>query len=43
MEVKRFVSRDTIDMATGRPEGAKFTSLDNLVIDTESSMYIVDD
>mgnify|MGYP003435105613 CR=1 FL=1 len=43
MEVKRFVSRDTIDMATACPEGAKFTSLDNLVIDTESSMYIVED
>jgi len=41
--VKLFVSRDTIDMATGLPVGTAFTSPDNIAIDAEGNMYIVED
>ena len=43
LEVRLFASRDTIDMATGLPVGAEFTSPDNLAIDAESNMYIIED
>lgn len=43
LEVKLFVSRDTIDMATGLPVGTEFTSPDNLAIDSESNIYVVED
>jgi secreted PhoX family phosphatase len=42
-EVKLFVSRDTIDMATGAPAGAQFTNPDNLAIDADGNIYIVED
>jgi len=41
--VKLFASRDTLDMATGQPVGAAFTSPDNLAIDADGNMYIVED
>jgi len=41
--VKLFVSRDTLDMATGAPVGTQFTSPDNLAIDADGNMYIVED
>jgi hypothetical protein len=41
--VKLFVSRDTIDMATGLPVGAAFTSPDNIAIDAKGNIYIVED
>lgn len=41
--VKLFVSRDTIDIATGLPVGDAFTSPDNLAIDNDGNMYIVED
>jgi hypothetical protein len=41
--VKLFVSRDTIDMATGLPVGTAFTSPDNVAIDAKGNMYIVED
>jgi secreted PhoX family phosphatase len=42
-KVKLFASRDTIDMATGKPAGAQFTNPDNLAIDADGNMYIVED
>mgnify|MGYP001153488642 FL=1 len=41
--VKLFVSRDTLDMASGKPVGAPFTSPDNLAIDADGNLYIVED
>lgn len=41
--VKLFVSRETMDMATGAPVGTQFTSPDNLAIDADGNMYIVED
>lgn len=42
-EVKLFVSRDTLDIATGLPVGNAFTSPDNLAIDSNGNIYIVED
>ncbi len=41
--VKLFASRDTPDMATGRPVGTSFTNPDNLAIDADGNLYIVED
>jgi len=41
--VKLFVSRDTIDIATGKPVGTAFTSPDNLAIDADGNIYIIED
>jgi len=41
--VKLFASRDTLDMATGRPAGSAFTNPDNLAIDADGNLYIVED
>jgi secreted PhoX family phosphatase len=41
--VKLFVSRDTIDIATGLPVGNAFTNPDNLAIDTDGNIYVVED
>lgn len=41
--VKLFVSRDTIDIATGLPVGNAFTNPDNLAIDSNGNIYIVED
>jgi secreted PhoX family phosphatase len=41
--VKLFVSRDTRDMATGKPVGSAFTNPDNLAIDADGNMYVVED
>jgi secreted PhoX family phosphatase len=41
--VKLFVSRDTMDMATGAPVGDAFTSPDNLAIDADGNLYIIED
>ncbi|WP_265946216.1 alkaline phosphatase PhoX [Dechloromonas sp. A34] len=41
--VKLFVSRDTPDMATGKPVGDQFTAPDNLAIDADGNIYIVED
>src|SRR5512139_319591 len=41
--VKLFASRDTTDMATGRPVGGAFTNPDNLAIDAKGNIYIVED
>jgi uncharacterized protein len=41
--VKLFVSRDTIDIATGLPVGDAFTNPDNLAIDANGNIYIVED
>jgi uncharacterized protein len=41
--VKLFVSRDTIDKATGVAVGTDFTSPDNLAIDADGNIYIVED
>ncbi len=42
-EVKLFVSRDSIDMATGAAVGNQLTSPDNLAIDAEGNIYVVED
>lgn len=42
-KVSLFVSRDTIDLATGQPVGAVFTNPDNLAIDADGNIYIVED
>ena len=41
--IYKFVSRDTIDIATGLPVGNAFTNPDNLAIDANGNMYIVED
>ncbi len=41
--VKLFVSRDTIDIATGLPVGNAFTNPDNLAIDADGNIYVVED
>ena len=41
--VKLFVSRDTIDLATGAAVGSAFTNPDNVAIDTDGNIYIVED
>lgn len=41
--VKLFASRDTPDLATGRPVGSAFTNPDNLAIDADGNIYIVED
>jgi hypothetical protein len=41
--VRLFASRDTPDMATGRPAGRAFTNPDNLAIDAKGNLYIVED
>lgn len=41
--VKLFASRDTKDMATGKPVGTPFTNPDNLAIDADGNIYIVED
>ena len=41
-EVKLFASRDTKDMASGKPAGSQFTSPDNLAIDAAGNIYIVE-
>ena len=41
--VRLFASRDTKDMATGRPVGSAFTNPDNLAIDAKGNIYIVED
>lgn len=42
-KVSLFVSRDTIDLGTGKPVGATFASPDNLAIDADGNIYIVED
>ena len=41
--VSLFVSRDTIDLATGQPVGATFANPDNVAIDADGNIYIVED
>lgn len=41
--VRLFASRDTPDMATGRPAGSAFANPDNLAIDADGNLYIVED
>jgi secreted PhoX family phosphatase len=41
--VRLFASRDTPDMATGRPVGSAFANPDNLAIDADDNVYIVED
>jgi hypothetical protein len=41
--VKLFVSRDTLDMATGAPVGTQFSNPDNLAIDADGNMYVIED
>ncbi|WP_158219767.1 alkaline phosphatase PhoX [Ideonella sp. A 288] len=42
-KVTLFASRDTIDLATGKPVGATFANPDNLAIDADGNLYIVED
>ncbi|HMM73015.1 MAG TPA: DUF839 domain-containing protein [Rhodocyclaceae bacterium] len=42
-QVKLFVSRNTLDAATGLPVGSAFTNPDNLAIDADGNIYIVED
>jgi uncharacterized protein len=42
-KVSLFASRDTIDLATGRPVGETFANPDNLAIDADGNLYIVED
>ena len=41
--VKLFASRETLDMATGKPVGEGFKNPDNLAIDADGNLYIVED
>ena len=41
--VQSFVSRATLDAATGLPVGAAFTNPDNLAIDADGNIYVVED
>ena len=41
--VQTFVSRATIDTATGLPVGAALTNPDNMAIDADGNIYIVED
>jgi len=38
-----FVSRNTIDLATGQPVGSGLASPDNLAVDNEGNIYIIED
>jgi len=42
-EVNLFVSRNTIDAATGLPVGSAFTNPDNMAIDSKGNIYLVED
>lgn len=42
-EVKVFVDRNTINLATGLAVGTAFTSPDNVAIDSKGNIYIVED
>jgi Bacterial protein of unknown function (DUF839) len=42
-EVKIFVSRNTIDLATGLPVGTAFAFPDNMAIDSNNNIYVVED
>ena len=42
-DVKVFCDRNTINIATGLPVGANFTSPDNLAIDFEGTIYVIED
>ena len=42
-QVNSFVSRSTIDTATGLPVGVAFTNPDNMAIDADGNIYIVED
>jgi len=42
-EMRIFVSRSTINSATGLPVGTELTSPDNVEIDTDGNVYIVED
>ena len=41
--INQFVSRDTIDIATGVAVGSALASPDNLAIDADGNIYIVED
>ncbi len=41
--VQSFVSRATLDAATGLPVGVAFTNPDNLAIDADGNIYVVED
>lgn len=42
-EAKRFLSRSTLDEATGMAVGSALTSPDNLAIDAEGNIYVIED
>ena len=42
-QIQTFVSRSTIDAATGLPVGNALTSPDNLAIDADGNIYVVED
>ena len=41
--VKKFVSRDTINLATGAPVGSELASPDNLAVDENGLIYVIED
>ena len=41
--ISLFVSRNTINLATGLPVGSAFANPDNLAIDHDGNLYIVED
>jgi len=41
--INQFMTRDTIDEATGLAVGTALTSPDNLAIDAEGNMYVIED
>jgi uncharacterized protein len=43
MTIKQFVTRNTIDVATGLPVGTNLASPDNMAIDADGNLYIVED